>query len=178
MIVTGVLRGERATLLMLCAVLHVSAQTPPPPVPPPLPPESRQFDFWIGEWDVTTPDGKPAGSSRIERIANGAGLLENWTGYPAPTGDNGKSLNAYNRARQQWQQFWVGSGGGVLELAGGLVDSNMVLTGEHDVRGRHLTEKITWTPNSDGSVRQHWEQSTDGGKTWTTAFDGLYHKKG
>ena len=159
-----------------CSLLAgwLSAQTPAPV----LPPESRQFDFWIGEWDVATPDGKPAGSSRIERIANGAGLLENWTGYPAPAGGNGKSLNAYNQAKKQWQQFWVGSGGGVLELAGGLVDGHMVLAGEHDVRGRHLTEKITWTPNANGSVRQHWEQSTDGGKTWTTAFDGLYRKKG
>lgn len=156
-------------------VLNLPAQTPPPP--PPLPPESHQFDFWIGEWDVTTPDGKPAGSSRIEQIANGAGLLENWTGYPVPSGGNGKSLNAYNQAKKQWQQFWVGGGGGVLELAGGLIDGNMVMTGEHAVRGRHLTERITWTPNPDGSVRQHWEQSADGGKTWTTAFDGLYRKK-
>ena len=42
--------------------------------------------------------------------------------------------------------------------------------------GRQL-ERITWTSNPDGTVRQHWEQSTDGGKTWTTAFDGLYRKK-
>jgi hypothetical protein len=166
------------TLLTLLALLALPLSAQTPGAPPVLPPESRQFDFWIGEWDVTTPDGKPAGSSRIERIANGAGLLENWTGYPAPTGGNGKSLNAYNAAKKQWQQFWVGNGGGVLELAGGLVEGNMVLAGEHEVRGRHLIEKISWTPNPDGSVRQHWEQSRDDGKTWTTAFDGLYRKKG
>jgi len=158
----------------LALAVGLSAQQP---VPPPLPPESRQFDFWVGEWEVTTPDGKPAGSSRIELIAGGAGLLENWTGYPAPTGGSGKSLNAYNPGRKQWQQYWVGSGGGVLELAGGLVGRDMVLTGEHTVSGQGLTEKITWTPNADGSVRQHWEQSKDGGKTWTDAFDGLYRKK-
>ena len=153
------------------------AQSTPPAAPPPVPPESRQFDFWIGEWDVTTPDGKPAGLSKIESVSSGAALLENWTGLPVPAGGNGKSNNTYNRAKKQWQQFWVGSGGGVLELSGGLVDGSMVLAGEHDVRGRHLTEKITWTPNADGSVRQHWEHSTDGGKTGTDAFDGLYRKK-
>jgi len=157
----------------LAMAADLSAQQP---VPPPLPPESRQFDFWLGEWDVAAPDGKPAGSSRIELIASGAGLLENWTGYPLSSGENGKSINA-NRGKQCWQQFWIGNGGGVLELAGGLVGRDMVLTGEHTVSGRRLTEKITWTPNTDGSVRQHWEQSTDGGKTWTDAFDGLYRKK-
>ena len=157
-------------------IANLQAQTTPS-VAPPLPPESCQFDFWLGEWDVTTPDGKPAGTSKIELVSRGAALLENWTGYPAPAGGEGKSLNAYNRGKKQWQQYWVGHGGGVLELSGGIVNGNMVLTGEHDVRGRHIMEKITWTPNPDGSVRQHWEQSTDGGKTWTDAFDGLYRKK-
>lgn len=153
--------------------MNLTAQTPPPP--PKLPAESRQFDFWIGEWDVTNPAGKTAGHSRVDSIANGAGLLENWSG--AIGGYSGKSLNAYNAAKQQWQQYWVGSDGGVLELTGGIVAGRMVLSAEHEVKGRKTIERITWTPNSDGSVRQHWEQSTDGGKTWSTAFDGLYRKK-
>lgn len=151
------------------------ASAPTPPLTPSsLPPESRQFDFWLGEWNVTTPDGKSAGSSRIESVAGGAGLLENWSGTG---GYQGKSLNAYNRSKKMWQQYWVGFGGGVLELAGGMVADRMVLQGEHVVGGKPTLEKITWTPQSDGSVRQFWEQSTDGGKTWTTAFDGLYRRK-
>lgn len=145
-----------------------------PAAPPSLPPESRQFDFWLGEWAVTNPAGQPAGTSRIESIAGSAGLLEHWTGKGGYTG---KSLNAYNAAQKRWQQYWVGSDGGVLELSGGLVDGHMVLAGEHTVNGQVRRERITWTPRADGSVRQHWEQSSDGGKTWTTAFDGLYRKK-
>lgn len=163
------------TTALLGTLLGLTSGLPAQPSsPPPLPAESRQFDFWLGEWDVSTPDGKPAGTSRIELIANGAGLLENWTGAK---GVVGKSLNAFNAAKKQWQQFWVGAGGGVLELSGALVDGQMTLQGEHVVGGTPTVEKITWTPNADGSVRQHWEQSTDGGKTWTTAFDGLYRKK-
>ena len=37
--------------------------------------------------------------------------------------------------------------------------------------------RITWTPNKDGTVRQLWEASTDQGKTWQVAFDGLYRRK-
>lgn len=156
--------------LLLLMTLNSSAQTPPPA----LPPESRQFDFWLGEWDVTNPAGKLAGTNKIESIAARAGLLENWTGA---TGFTGRSLNAWNAAKKQWQQYWVGSGGGVLELSGGLVNGRMVLTGDHEVNGARRLERITWTPNPDGTVRQHWEQSTDGGKTWTTAFDGLYRRR-
>lgn len=160
-----------ACCTLFLAAVNLAAQTPPPA---PLPLEARQFDFWLGDWEVTNPAGKRAGTNRIESIAGGAGLLENWTGA---SGYAGKSLNAWNAGRKQWQQFWVGSDGGVLELNGGLVDGRMVLTGAHEVRGKHVVEKITWTPNSDGTVRQHWEQSADGGKTWMTAFDGLYRKK-
>src|SRR6185312_4371705 len=131
----------------------------------------------LGEWNVTTPDGKPAGTSRIESIANGYGLLENWTGDPAAGGGNGKSLNCYNASSGKWQQFWVGSGGGVLELSGGFADGKMVLSGSHVVRGQKLIERISWTPNTDGTVRQFWEQSRDDGKTWQAIFDGLYRKK-
>ena len=161
-----------ALLALSLGAVFAPAQTPPLPAPP----ETRQFDFWIGDWNVTTPDGKPAGTNRIELIANGRGLLENWSGDPAAGGGTGKSLNAWNAAKRQWQQFWVGGGGGVLELAGGFVGGRMVLSGEHAVSGRHVNERITWTPNADGSVRQLWEQSADGGKTWQTVFDGHYAK--
>lgn len=167
---TPVLRILMAGLFLgVVSAPAVRAQTKPPAPPP----ASHDFDFWLGEWNVTTPAGKPAGTSRIESIAGGWGLLENWTGSG---GGTGKSLNTYNAARQQWQQFWVGTGG-VLELAGGLADGKMVLSGTHVVRGQALVERITWTPNADGTVRQFWEQSKDGGQTWTPQFDGLYRKK-
>lgn len=161
-------------LLPLLASVGLFAAQPPPPVSP----HSHDFDFWLSAWNVTTPDGKPAGISHIESIASGRGLLENWEGSPGPNGQpggSGKSLNTYNPAKQQWQQFWVGSGGAVLELAGGLDDAgHMVLSGTGQ---NGAINRITWTPNPDGTVRQQWEVSQDAGKTWQTAFVGVYRKK-
>lgn len=164
-------------LALVCFAASALAQTPP--VPPPV---NHDFDFWLGDWNVTTPDGKLAGTNRIEPVAGGRGLFENWEGAPQPNGQpggSGKSLNAFNPATNQWQQFWVGTGGNVLELTGGLVGGRMVLTStERPLRdGRRVTNRITWTPNTDGTVRQHWEQSFDAGQTWQTAFDGLYRRK-
>ena len=162
----------------LSATSLLAQSTPAPSLtPPPPPPVNHEFDFWLGDWNVTTPDGKPAGTNRIESVSNGRGLLENWVGDPAAGGGNGKSLNAYNLSKKEWQQFWIGSGGGVLELSGGLVDGKMVLIGSHVVRGATLNERISYTPNADGSVRQVWDQSRDGGKTWTNVFDGIYRRK-
>jgi len=43
-------------------------------------------------------------------------------------------------------------------------------------KGQKYVNKVTWTLNEDGSVRQHWETSSDQ-ETWKTAFDGLYVKE-
>lgn len=164
----------RPLLASLLVPLALVAQQPSPPPPPVAPPESAQFDFWVGEWEVTGKGGKVVGRSRIEKIASGWGLLENWESPRFP----GKSINAWNPAKKCWQQFWVGSGGAILELTGGLdAHGSMVIRGENPApNGDTLLNRITYTPNADGTVRQHWEISSDGGATWSTSFDGLYRR--
>ena len=128
-------------------------------------PEYRQFDFWVGEWTLTTPDGKTAGTNRITKIANGCALLEEWTGA---TGLTGKSLNIYDASRKVWHQTWVDSSGTLLQIEGTFANGVMRMESKSD--------RITWTPEPDGP-RQVWEQTGDGGTTWKTVFDGRYHRK-
>jgi len=57
-----------ALLFALLGAASAAAQTPPPPAPAPKPcatPESRQFDFWLGSWNVFQPDGKQAGTNDV-----------------------------------------------------------------------------------------------------------------
>jgi hypothetical protein len=134
--------------------------------------EYRQFDFWIGNWDVFSPDGKLAGHNRIDRIEGGCGLQENWSGAG---GGTGRSINTYLPADKQWHQFWLGSGGGVLNLAGTFDGHSLTLRGTSTgVNGAVIHNRLSFTPNSDGTVRQFWEISRDDGKTWTVSFDGKY----
>lgn len=139
-------------------------------------PEYRQFDFWIGTWRVTTPDGEYAGKNTITPILNECVLHESWTGR---SGYRGESFNIYDAAINQWHQTWVDHRGGILMGDGGLVNGRMVLSGAgKDADGKTIVNRITWTPYKDGSVRQHWEVSADESLTWTTVFDGLYKKLG
>ena len=143
-------------------------------------PEHKQFDFWIGDWDVTMPDGLPnagkvLGHNRIERIAAGCGLAEHWTGA---SGFEGKSLNSWDAAHKTWRQFWVGGDGTVLRLEGTLQGKAMVLQGELPAaKGGVQRQRVTWTPADDGSVTQHWQTSDDDGTTWATSFLGVYRRR-
>ncbi|MES2104304.1 MAG: hypothetical protein V4634_09810 [Pseudomonadota bacterium] len=161
----------------------IFAQTPTaaPPAAEPVKPcnsqEYRQFDFWLGQWDVFLPDGKTAGASVIQSFADGCALLENWSGTG---GFTGKSINIYDITDKQWHQSWVDNSGSRLNLDGKFADGKMVLWTDApnpNKAGGILRQQITWTKNADGSVRQLWETSEDAGKTWVTAFDGKYVRR-
>jgi hypothetical protein len=141
-------------------------------------PEHRQFDFWVGEWDVTTPDGRQAGTNRIRLVHGGCALHEEWSGT---SGFSGASLNAFDASTGRWHQTWIGSDGVLLQLDGGLKDGTMELSGATvGAGGARTLQRIRWTPlpETPARVRQLWERSTDGGRTWSVVFDGTYRKKG
>jgi hypothetical protein len=135
-------------------------------------PEYRQFDFWVGQWEVRNIDGALLGHSDVQRVSRGCGLLERWNGA---AGGSGVSVNTYDAALGAWTQRWVGEGA-VLWLQGGLEDDRMVLHGigpRSTPRGMVL-DRISWAPMPDGRLRQTWEVSADGGVTWQKSFEGLY----
>jgi hypothetical protein len=135
---------------------------------------ARDFDFWVGEWDVFGPAGRQVGANSITPLFDGAALAEHWRG----AGDvEGRSLNTYVASAGRWHQTWVDSTGDLLLLDGGLVGGSMVLEGTlPGADGSAEHQRITWTPEPDG-VRQHWEASSDGGASWQTAFDGHYRRR-
>ena len=134
----------------------------------------RQFDFWLGTWNVTQA-GKTAGQNKIESILNGCALMESWKGTGGVTGH---SLNTYDSTRDVWHQTWVDSTGSLLTLEGRFKEGAMVLEGvASDEKGNKARQRITWTAPSRDEVRQLWQSSTDNGKTWKTEFDGLYSRQ-
>ncbi len=140
-------------------------------------PEHRQFDFWQGEWEVREA-GKVAGSNRISRVLGGCALREEWTGAG---GGKGTSLNVYDAERRRWHQTWVDDKGLVLLLEGEWRGGRMVLEGERPApsegASRTTRERISWTPQAGGRVRQLWESSSDAGRTWQVVFDGIYGRR-
>jgi hypothetical protein len=164
----------------IVAALTLAAPSAARPQAPTAPPactsaEHRQFDFWIGEWEVRRANGQRAGKNSITREHGGCVLFERYT---AVGGYTGSSLNIYDASRRRWHQTWTDNAGLLLELNGEFRDGVMTLRGETlDAQGKTSSERITWTPRPDGTVRQLWEQSSDGGATWTVAFDGIYVRR-
>lgn len=131
-------------------------------------PEYRQFDFWIGDWDVRDAKGAGQGQNRITREYDGCVLQEHWS---AP-GETGSSFNLYDFRSKKWHQTWVDNHGTLLLLDGGLEkDGSMLLQSPGG------SQRIRYSRLPDGRVRQLWEVSADAGKSWKVQFDGYYSKK-
>lgn len=138
--------------------------------------ESKQFDFWVGEWDVYNPQGRKDGTSVIQSIASGCGILENWT---SSLGNPGKSINFYDATAGKWFQYWIGSSGGAQRYSGVYKDGAIWYEGEpFEKNGKKILSRLTFFNIDANTVRQLAENSSDEGKTWTTAYDYKYVRRG
>ncbi|MBS1839627.1 MAG: tetratricopeptide repeat protein [Acidobacteria bacterium] len=142
-------------------------------------PENRQFDFWVGEWNVeTTQGGIPAGQSRIEKTLGDCVILENWQSSGNPY--SGKSYNIYNSALKRWEQFWVDNAGGNIFFYGELSKDGVLDYWTDEMpqpTGPKLKRHLQFIPMGPGKVRQFSRGSTDGGKTWNVEYDFIYLRK-
>lgn len=150
----------------------------------------RQFDFWLGEWDVvpnpaTAQPAPPSAAAQPQKPASNiitsldgsCVLLESWNAG----GQTGHSLNIYDRTKQQWHQTWVDNTGGLHEYWGSLKDGNMVFLGEVPLgpaakfAGRR-TIRLTFFPLGPDKVRQFSEALNSDG-TWSVNYDLIYTRR-
>ncbi|HUM25392.1 MAG TPA: hypothetical protein PKN81_04115, partial [Anaerolineales bacterium] len=85
--------------------------------------ENHEFDFWLGEWDVTWGEGVH-GTNRVESILDGAVIQENFNG----DGLIGISVSVFSREDSRWHQTWVDNSGSYLDFVGEFVDGKMILS--------------------------------------------------
>jgi hypothetical protein len=138
--------------------------------------EYRQFDFWVGDWVVYS-QAEMIGFNKINKIEADCIIRENWKSVVSS--HTGSSYNFYDKTDKKWKHLWMGSDGVAIVVKGNFRDGRMVMTGDEyrDDKNNRIINKMTWTPNPDGTVRQLWEQSKDGGQAFTVLFDGLYRKR-
>lgn len=169
----------RWLLPLLCLPTVASAQNTSPTAAAPAPagcdsPESHQFDFWVGTWEVfpaKKPDTKVA-DSLIEKLYAGCAVRENW--MPLQPGAGG-SLNAWNPTEGKWRQTWLDSTGTFADFKGGWNGTAMVIEGTWPQPGKpSQMTRMTYTPLPDGSVEQAGVTSDDNGATWQPSFDLIY----
>lgn len=162
-----------AALAFVAAPASVLAQATAAPPPACDTAAHRQFDFWVGKWDVY-PTGKDTlvAHSLIEKLYGGCAVRENWMPLK---GGGGGSLNSWRPDEGKWRQTWTDAQGSWTEFSGGVDGEAMVLTAPStDAAGKPQLQRMRYTRGADGSVRQLGTQSDDGGRSWQPSYDFTY----
>lgn len=139
-------------------------------------PEYSQFDFMLGEWDVSAPNsGQIVARSRFEKIAHSCAMLESYTQGASYVGSGHHYFDPYLK---KWRQTWTDSGGGTGELTGEYQDGALRYQGEvHDLKGTRRITRGTFINVGPDKARQVGEESKDGGKTWQVQFELNYTRR-
>jgi hypothetical protein len=170
-----------ATILATTALAPTSTAAQDFPVSSALPPESRQFDFWVGEWDVNLRIRQDDGSwldavqatAEIYPILSGKAVLELWSDART-SGIKGYSLRYFDVARDEWV-LWLNwpapNRSGSSSLSGtfrhgrGEFFSTMM-----NPDGSETLSRYTFSDVTPSSLRWDDAFSSDGGDTWTNRW--------
>ena len=161
------------------AALFVLAAGPTIAAAPPLAgcasPESKQIDFWLGDWDAkwNASPGNPAGegTNSITRTYDGCVTEEHFDGGAL----KGHSVTLYFAPTQEWRQTWVDNQGSYIDLMGGPDGKgDFVLTTLPKPSGR--ASRMIFTDIKPDSFLWRWQASADG-KTWVDSWVIRYMRK-
>jgi hypothetical protein len=151
------------------------AQTSQPSTPPSCAaPEFRQLDFWVGDWDLTWPGSRTNeiqhGRNTIRKMLDDCVIQEQFDGG-ADVPLRGISVSMYNARLQKWQQTWVDNQGAYLDFVGEFRDGQMTLSRHgRNQKGDAVEQRMVFKGIQRDSFDWNWEQSTDGGKSWTVIW--------
>ena len=132
----------------------------------------KQFDFWLGEWDVTWGEDGVA-TNHVLRIMNDRIIQENFSSSEL----KGMSVSSYDRERSVWCQTWVDSNGIYLDFTGKFEDGKMILVRDAIVRGEKCKQRMVWYNIEADQFDWNWERSDDYGKTWRALWEIKYKRK-
>lgn len=171
-------RLELTTMVAVASGLAppaLSAQTPAPATPPPACASTghRQFDFWVGQWDVYRSDTNAlVAKSVIESLYGSCAIRENWMPFK---GTAGGSLNVYRSKSREWLQLWTDGANELHEYHGHWTGKQMEFEGEaKDASDLSQKVRMTFEPLADGNVVQTGYRWSD--KGWEVEYRFTYRK--
>ncbi len=141
-------------------------------------PRALQFDFWLGEWDLTWEGG--TGTNSISRILDGQVIQERFASHvtdPATPPLLGLSLSVFVPELGMWRQTWVDNNGSYMDFTGGFADGKMTLSMDRTVNGQPATYRMVFYNIAGNSLDWDWERSEDDGQSWQLQWRIHYRRR-
>lgn len=144
---------------------------------------STDFDFALGEWEITNKRRKewlnnnqewiefPA-STKVWKQLNGMVVLDEFYITQNGVAQIGSSYRIYNKNTREWTIYWASTAypdlGLIPQVKGRFENGVGTFYGEEDFKGKKVRLRFLWTKTANGTP--HWEQAyfDDSRKEWET----------
>ena len=136
---------------------------------------SSDFDFWLGEWNVSWDEGRLRGRNSIAREYGGNVVYERFDGRPG-IDLVGMSVSVYREAVDRWFQTWVDDSGHYFALQGGMEDGELILVGEQSGPRGRVGLRMRFSEIQEDRFTWRWESSNDDGGTWQPLWELAYER--
>jgi hypothetical protein len=137
--------------------------------------ESRQLDYWIGNWTVN-PGSPGSANSKVSLSLDQCLLVESWDNGKGHLGEN---MFAYSPDDKGWYGMFADNQGHVHVFINGNVASDRAeFSGpSRGASGEVVLNRVRVVRLATDKVEQTWEKSTDKGASWTMVFRGEYSRR-
>ena len=141
-------------------------------------PEARQFDFWLGEWNMFWGEGQntETGTNSITSELRECMIEENFVSDGLDP-FVGRSISVYDARVGRWKQTWTDNRGGYLDFVGGWEGDRMLLAREVISDSLQFTQRMVWYNITKSSLEWKWERSDDHGESWQLLWHISYSRQ-
>lgn len=136
-------------------------------------PETRQLDYWLGNWTMGSGDDKSI--SKVSLSLDKCVFVEHW--------ENGKGhvtekMFAYSPEDKNWYGIFVDNQGRVHIFLDGKVSPELAeFRGpSRGPNGETVLNRLKVVRVSPDKLAEVWEKSTDNGAHWTIAYRAEYSR--
>jgi len=138
--------------------------------------ESRQLDFWVGDWTISSAGSSFNATSTVSLSLDNCVITENWDGGK---GQRGENIFAYSYGDQGWRGLFVDNEGRAHAFINGKISASTAefLGPNRGSNGEEVLNRIRVVRLSADKVEQTWDKSTDKGATWNPVFRLEYSRK-
>ena len=133
--------------------------------------ETRQLDFWLGNWNLGS--GADKSTSQVSLSLDQCVFVERWANA---TGHVAEKFVAYSPEDQNWYGMFADNEGRVHVFLDGKVSSDAAeFHGpSRGPNGEAVLNRLKIVRLSADKIQEVWEKSTDNGTHWATAYRSDY----
>lgn len=136
--------------------------------------QTRQLDYWLGNWRVGG-EGASTAHSTVSLALDKCLVVENWD---AGSGHTGRNIFGYSVDDKSWYGMFADNEGRVHIFTSGTVASGSAEFQGTSLgpNGERVLNRVKLVRLSPDKVEQTWEKSNNNGVSWKLAFRGEYSR--